>query len=521
MNVKTNLSRLFLFFSCCSIFFCLYKIFRGDGHYNLLEESIPTTIQNNVLYVDSKINFTTSKRPKMLNPFNGKETHHVCLGGEDELREFGPLTRHCVFKNMCLKLSTHQWLYYTGNQHTPRAVGVHKGNRFCKENCDVEDPFIYTDFASAKQPFVNVKFETSIDSDHVTPVVVNDRIPNNAFFDLGETKFTIHVFSKFPDSSINAIGHLLAEYIYPVFHGLDLVGVIDRDVKLLFNDSPCPNGMKCPIFFEAIKSISKYYPLVSNIIRNYPPSEPPNTYHPDLVCYKLLYIGSGDLHASSRVHHPDSWGRFVERIVYGMGLDPFRKPDKQRILMINKGGSGLVNRIAFNGKDVAEKIRQQFQVDVDYFVYNGETFRQEVEMVQKYTVCITVCGGTAFGCTFLPDGAANIYIATWYSEGENGRPGANNNMEHVTWTYDRRHKYYAYPVWINETAPDTSPAGYSENYKYLKRWKHNKGFVIDFPRMAVLVNDALSYAEASFEYENSFKRLQKVTRNINYFTIIA
>ena len=141
---------------------------------------------------------------------------------------------------------------------------------------------------------------------------------------------------------------------------------------------------------------------------------------------------------------------------------------------------------------------------VDYFVYNGETFRQEVEMVQKYTVCITVCGGTAFGCTFLPDGAANIYIATWYSEGENGRPGANNNMEHVTWTYDRRHKYYAYPVWINETAPDTSPAGYSENYKYLKRWKHNKGFAINFPRMAVLVNDALSYAETSFEYENSF-----------------
>lgn len=164
--------------------------------------------------------------------------------------------------------------------------------------------------------------------------------------------------------------------------------------------------------------------------------------------------------------------------------------------------------------------RKRFDNCLDYFVYNGETFRQEVEMAQKYTVCITVCGGTAFGCTFLPDGAANIYMATWYSESAKGRPGANNNMEHVTWTYDRRHKYYAYPVWINETIPDISPDGYSDKYKYIHRWKHNKGFTIDFPRMAVLVNDALSYAEASFEYKTSFKRLQTVTRHINNFTII-
>ena len=123
-----------------------------------------------------------------------------------------------------------------------------------------------------------------------------------------------------------------------------------------------------------------------------------------------------------------------------------------------------------------------------------------MEMAQKYTVCITICGGTAFGWSFLPDGAANIYIATWYSEGEDGHPGANNNMEHVTWTNDLRHKYYAYPVWIN-------------------RWKHNKGFTI-FPRMAVLVNDALRYTEANFEYSNSFKRLQLVSRHINNYIII-
>jgi hypothetical protein len=422
---------------------------------------------------------------------------------------------------MCYKVSTQQWLYYAGSKHIPRAVGFHKGNSKCTANCEVEDPFIYTDFASAKKPFVNLRFEMR-DKEYVTPVIVNDRIPENAFFDFGKTKTTIHVYSKYPGSWADAIGHILAEEIYPVFHGLDLVGVRDRDVQLLIADHLCPSGKKCPVFYEAMKSITKHHPQISDMRKNFPPRPPWLFYHPDIVCYKLLFMGSGQLHGSSRVHHPDSWGRFVEKFVYGMGLDPFHRPEKQRVLVINKGGSGRVNRVAFNGRDVAEKIRQQFQVDVDYFVYNGETFRQEVEMVQKYTVCIAVCGGTAFGCTFLPDGAANIYIATWYSEGENGRPGANNNMEHVTWTYDRRHKYYAYPVWLNETTPDMSSTGYSKQSKYLYRWKHNKGFTIDFPRMAVIVNDALSYAEASFDYgKNSFKRLQKVTRSINNFTIVA
>jgi hypothetical protein len=493
-------------------------------YYFLLRERLQQSFLN-VLPPDEEIlfeakyadlNFTDSKRPKLLRPFDGSETQHICLGGEDELRQYGPLTRHCVFKNICYKVSSQQWLYYTGDKNTPRAVGVHIGNQNCKENCETEDPFIYTDFESAKSPFVSVQF----DGTHVTPVVLYDRIPENAFFDKGQTESTIHVHSLIANDA--PFGHMLAEFVYPIFHGLDIVGVRDRDVKLLFASSPCPSGHRCSLFYEAIKSFSKYYPQVSDIAVNYPPATPPDTYHPDLVCYRLLYLGTGQLHGSSRVHHPDSWGRFIEKIIYGMGLDPFHKPQKQRVLVINKGGPGA-NRVAFNGRDVAEKIRQQFQVDVDYYEYSGggASFRQEVEMVQQYTVCITVCGGTAFGCTFLPDGAANIYIATWHSEGENGRPGASNNMEHVTWTYDRRHKYYAYPVWINETTPDMSAAGYSPHYKFIHRWKYNKGFTIDFPRMALLVNDALSYAEDSFDYgKNSFKRLQKVTRYVNNFTIL-
>ena len=135
-------------------------------------------------------------------------------------------------------------------------------------------------------------------------------------------------------------GHILSEFTYPMFHGLDIVGVRDRDVQLLLSSSPCPSGSKCRVFYEAIKSITKYYPLVNDVKINFPPEAPTKEFYPDLVCYKLLYLGTGQLHGSSRVHHPDSWGRFVEKILYGMGLDPWHRPEKQRILFINNGGGG-------------------------------------------------------------------------------------------------------------------------------------------------------------------------------------
>ena len=101
---------------------------------------------------------------------------------------------------------------------------------------------------------------------------------------------------------------------------------------------------------------------------------------------------------------------------------------------------------------------------------------------------------TAFSCTHLPDGASNIYMAVWSSDAETGRPGNNNNMETVTWTWDNRHKHYAYPVWLNESFPDTTIPR-DPQYQYGMRWKHNRGFEVHTGRLAVLLNDALSQAQ--------------------------
>ena len=133
------------------------------------------------------------------------------------------------------------------------------------------------------------------------------------------------MYSIYPGQAADCTGYILSEEIYPVFHGLDIVGVRDRDVQLLIAYCPCPRGQKCSVFFEGIKSITQHYPQVSDIQVNYPPRAPPSSYYPDLVCYKL--------HGSSRTHQPESWGRFMEKALYGMGLDPFNRPERQRILV--------------------------------------------------------------------------------------------------------------------------------------------------------------------------------------------
>ena len=267
--IQSNRLRNFLFSACVIL---IVGFLSANFWSWVQQESAAPPIISSTTLTDSArfpdINFTDSPRPRMLSPSNGQETQHVCLGGEDELREYGPLTRHCVFKNMCYNVSTQQWLYYAGSKHIPRVVGVHKGNRLCTENCEAEDQFIYTDFESANVPFVNIRFEIR-DRESVTPVVVNDRIPDKAFFDLGKTKSTIHAYAMYPGSWADAIGHILAEEIYPVFHGLDLVGVRDRDVQLLIPDSPCPDGKKCPVFYEAMKSITKHHPNISNMQKNF------------------------------------------------------------------------------------------------------------------------------------------------------------------------------------------------------------------------------------------------------------
>ena len=325
----------------------------------------------------------------------------------------------------------------------------------------------------------------------------------------------------------NAIGHMYAEYVYSIWHATDIFGLVTRDLRVLMRDTPCntngrrrPEGVKCKHFHTLMRGLSDRYKKFSSVQQpNMKRTARQKKGTAKTVCYRDLLVGDGQLHGSSRRHPADSWGRFMHYWLSGLGIDPKARPPKQRIIFVNKGGTkaggamkGGANRVALNAAEVMEKLEATFGVLIDNWVWNGETLDEEVQMLQKYSVCITVCGGTAFSCTHLPDGASNIYVSVWSSDFKEGRPGNNNNMESVTWTWDTRHKHYAYPVWLNETKPDTSIPKHPE-YKYGMRWKHNNGFTLHTGRLAMFLNDALAQAQWRMFNDASAGGFRRLTRS--------
>ena len=241
------------------------------------------------------------------------------------------------------------------------------------------------------------------------------------------------------------------------------------------------------------------------------------TLHEVTPAARKLLVGMHDLNSMSRVHPAGpAWSHMVETIVSAGGVDPRRRLQAQRILIVNKGGAKGggqvnkgVNRIIENAAEVAGCLRTTFGVEVDVWSYNGESMAQQLQLASNYSVCITVSGGTAITCQFVPRDASAIYIGAWISMERDGTNGVNHNMEHVNWTWDWRHKTFAYPLMEGETRPSSSPSADQDHpgFHYMLKWKHGDGFVVSLPRMALVVASALSDAEQAFGLANSFKPL--------------
>ena len=407
-----------------------------------------------------------------------------------------------MFKNLCYDEGSREWHYHRDSSLAPPPTFTHVGIRSEKDGKTMPwvDPHVQVEF------FEPVSYSAGFNNPFKVKMV-DGPIPSDATFVSGLTYYRQAI-----GPWANAIGHMYAEYIYPIYHAMDIFGVVTRDVRVLMSDTPCrpPKGSKCSHFHTLMRGLSDRYKEFATVGKpNFPPKHAAThskkggsgSAQHHKTCYRSLLVGDGTLHGSSRRHPPETWGKFMHYWLSGLGVKPNAKPPQQRIIFVNKGGTaaggavhGGANRIALNADAVIKTLSAEFDVPIDNWVWNGETLDQEVAMLQQYSVCITVCGGTAFSCTHLPDGASSIFISVWSSDAENGRPGNNNNMESVTWTWDQRHKHYAYPVWLNETVPDTSIPR-DRNTLYGMRWKHNKGFNLHTGRLALLLNDALAQAQ--------------------------
>jgi len=411
-----------------------------------------------------------------------------------------------MFKNICFDPNARVWTYHRLPELALPPAWTHVGTR--PEQGPWVEPHVQTNW--------NAPVATSSGFNEAFMVTPRDEpIPNDVVWISG---LTYHRQSLGPWA--NAIGHMYAEYTYAIWHAMDVFGLVSRKLRVLMRDTPCVNhgrgrGSKCAHFHTLMRGLSDRYRKVSSVaVANFPPPQGSHN-----ICYRALLVGDGTLHGSSRRHPPESWGKFMHFWLEGLGINPRAHPPRQRIIFVNKGGTaaggahkGGANRVVLNAANVMKTLQDTFQVPIDTWVWNGETLEQEVEMLQRYSVCITVCGGTAFSCTHLPDGASNIFVSVWSSDAESGRPGNNNNMESVTWTWDSRHKHYAYPVWLNETIPDTSIPKHPQ-YQYGMRWKHNSGFRLHTGRLALLLNDALAQAQWRMFDSSEAGTFQKLSKS--------
>ena len=142
-----------------------------------------------------------------------------------------------MFKNLCYNASSHEWQYH---RRMPTVSWTHVGTT-ASENW--EDPRVLTEFngpVSTSSGF-NEGFRVK---------AVNEPIQDAVWVD------GLAVYRQALGPWANAIGHMYAEYLYPIFHAMDVFGLVTRDVNVLMRDTPCrgqapaSKGNKCAHFHD-------------------------------------------------------------------------------------------------------------------------------------------------------------------------------------------------------------------------------------------------------------------------------
>ena len=222
-----------------------------------------------------------------------------------------------MFKNLCFDGQSKKWQYHRREDLAEPPTWTHRGER--REDLLTVDPHVTTEFRQpvATSSGFNEGFRVS---------VVDGSIPSNVTWISGLTIWRAEL-----GPWANAIGHMYAEYIYAIWHSMDVVGVVSRDARVLMEDTPCnirgkgangKPGVKCPHFQTLMRGLSDRYRDSDSVLRPNFPHRGRGT-----ACYRSLVVGDGTLHGSSRRHTPESWGKFIHFWLAGLGIDPRARPD--------------------------------------------------------------------------------------------------------------------------------------------------------------------------------------------------
>lgn len=321
-------------------------------------------------------------------------------------RTFGQ--RACHFRSVCWDRHEQTFVYYEEPGQLP-LVHTATGNG--------SDWTIPSDFLRAaneyllflpieKSPFMPLKVAPGpIPADHVfAPEAVH-------------LYFMSHYAENF--------GHALGDDVLPAFALQAMFGLLTRDVKLLTPRDYAESAGS--VGYPAHQRGRRFLHDLFNMISDNPIGElwndtlyhPLNSEHPTTTvarhtCFTSLLSGHAKLGFLS---DNDRYFSALSDYMIATAMTKFpsvhaaatKTPTRQRVLIIKKQG----RRAVLNVDDLAEHLRQTFDVQVDVINPAEIETHEQMAQVLSSTLIITPAGGISFICAFVRARTPVIFVGYW------------------------------------------------------------------------------------------------------------
>ncbi|KAL9654624.1 hypothetical protein ABK040_006686 [Willaertia magna] len=424
---------------------------------------------------------------------------HFCNGDNNDISNFR--YRICHFKNICYAPFHKKkiWFYFSNNNNFQLMNGI---------NSETSE-FILNQFPN---PFVLLK-RADDDKQVLTPwnlQILNSPIPlkndvenNNINGYSAEFDDSSEVVALYDGYWMENLGHFINDDLYSVFAGLRLFNLTTnpKEIRLLLN-SDCSmfydikENDRCQRFFKDWKPlISKLKELNINKYEDFIPLL--NTRQPTkLICFRNLITGLTSLNFYNHNHigHSNLFYEYRNHLISQLGLNPYFKPKKQKIIIAYKSEKERRHIVNFN--EMINFIKKEFgdlaEIQVEKFY--DKSAKEQVNVLQQSTVFITPPGAISQGSIFLTKYTTAIYFDI-YQEGK------TNSLEGYFWTNLFWFKDFRYPVVKDEIKIDYNLIKeYNDNEWNVNKIKdkevmyRNYGSIkVDLNKLSLLIQNALHF----------------------------
>jgi len=478
------------------------------------------------LPVHSSVSALPHRDPQR-HPQRALTSHYRCFMEEDS-------ERTCMFDNMCYDPSINNFVFFYDprTQLPPRVLVPVRSSVKTDSGASDDEYVIVNRHVPAFPPdFVRLTSDTSTTvigyrSRALRPVVRASTIPLSeqqvSWLDADVAALvSLHVPQNF--------GHSLGDDVFAVYSMARAFGVLTDDIQVLVHpDGACD---RLDNIVQSCDHTEKLFGLLAprrgsplvlgrdapfkmsgNGTSSFLASEPADndraaaTQRPQpLVCVKRLLAGSPRMGMRFDLQGLGLWDEFIDFILRDINRAPGipAGPTDQRILVFHKGEG---QRRAINEAEMATYLRETFEIPVDVVDIATLTLEDQVQLVRKYSVVVTPCGGISFSTPFLGPGASAVYMGFWDT-----KQNASVQMERYIWQRQFHVNHFYYNVLADETAPVSGgdipfwwPLTDPTELLFM-RYRYGDVHVV-LPRMARVVYEALNSAEKHFDWENSFSR---------------